>query len=200
MKIQTEKYEKILETAYNLLSSGNFQNMTTAKIAEFAGVAEGTLYRYFKNKRHLLFEVLDYYGQQIAHRIFSAVSAEQDFHTNLRCFVDGFFFSLENDVPFFRIMHKVLSEIDDPEIFPLLRETFIRHSNSIREVFEWAKGRGEISLSNEETDNLVHGLWGIADGYMIRVVLQIHTPIRKEEIEYIVSVFTHNLFHKEDSQ
>jgi len=194
------KYEKILEAAYNLLSSGNFQNMTTAKIAEFAGVAEGTLYRYFKNKRHLLFEVLDYYGQQIADRIFSAVSPEQDLQTNLRYFVDGFYFSLENDVPFFRIMHKVLSEIDDPEIFPLLRETFIRHSNSIREVFEWAKCRGEISLSNEETDNLVHGLWGIADGYMIRVVLQIHTPIRKEEIEYIVSVFTQNLFQKEDSQ
>jgi len=194
LKKHNEKYEKILEAAYNLLSSGNFQNMTTAKIAESAGVAEGTLYHYFKNKRYLLFDVLNHYGELIAEKIFSAVSPGQDLKTNLHHFVDGLYLSLQKDVPFFRILYKVLSEIDDPEIFPLLRETFIRHSNSIREVFEWAKNKGEVVLNDEETDNLVHGLWGIADGYMIRVVLQIHTPIRKREIEYMVSVFTRNLF------
>jgi AcrR family transcriptional regulator len=195
-KQKNNKYYHILEAAYSLLASGNFQNMTTARIAESAGVAEGTLYRYFKNKRHLLFDVLDYYGQLIADRIFSAVSSDQDLKTNLRHFVDGFYDSLHKDIPFFRIMYKVLSEIDDPEIFPLLRNTFIRHSERIRTVFAWAETRGEIHLTEEQKSNIVHGLWGIADGYMIRVVLQIHTPILKRELEYMVSLFTQELFRR----
>ncbi|MGC9512211.1 MAG: TetR/AcrR family transcriptional regulator [Fidelibacterota bacterium] len=197
MAKKQERYNQILQAAYDLLESGNFQNMTTARIAALAGVAEGTIYRYFKNKRHLLFEVLDFYGQTIADRIFSKVSSRQNLKANLRHFVDGFFLSLQQDVHFFRVMHKVLSEIDDPEIYPLLRDTFIRHSKSIREVFEWARQKGEIHLTDEETDNLVHGLWGIADGFMIRVVLQIHTPILKREVNYMVSVFTRQLFNEE---
>jgi len=197
MTKQQQRYFQILQAAYALLESGNFQNMTTARIAALAGVAEGTIYRYFKNKRHLLFEVLDFYGQSIANRIFSKALPNQDLKTNLEGFVDSFFLSLRQDAPFFRVMHKVLSEIDDPEIYPLLRDTFIRHSKSIREVFEWARQKGEITLTDEETDNMVHGLWGLADSFMIRVVLQIHTPIQKREVAYMVSAFTRQLFSKE---
>lgn len=197
MAQKQERYYQILQAAYELLETGNFQNMTTVRIAALAGVAEGTIYRYFKSKRHLLFEVLDYYGQSMANRLFSKVSPNQDLKTNLQHFVDGFYLSLQQEVPFFRVLLKVLSEIDDPEIYPLLRNTFIRHSNSIRDVFEWARERGEITLSDEETNNLVHGLWGIADGFMIRVVLQIHTPILKREVAYMVSVFTRQLFSED---
>ncbi len=200
MTKKNKKYYEILDAAYKLLSSGNFQKMTTAKIAESAGIAEGTLYRYFKNKRHLLFDVLDYYGQAIADRIFTNVSPDQNLTANLQHFVDGFYLSLNKDLPFFRIMHKVLSEIDDPEIFPLLRDTFIRHSERIRNVFTWAEMRDEIRLTEEEIDNIVHGLWGIADGYMIRVVLQIHTPVLKRELEYMVSLFTHELIREGDAE
>lgn len=53
------KKEKILIAAEKLLSRKMFHDVTISKIARKAGVADGTIYEYFKNKDDLLFSVFD---------------------------------------------------------------------------------------------------------------------------------------------
>ncbi|HDR05923.1 MAG TPA: TetR/AcrR family transcriptional regulator [Candidatus Marinimicrobia bacterium] len=182
------KYDQILVAAYHLLATVNYQNMTTARIAEAAGVAEGTLYRYFKNKRQLLFEVLKHFGDQIMEKIFQKVSPQQSYMQNLHHFADAFQDSLQRDIPFYRIMYKAFSELDDPEIFPALRDYFIAQLDKIREVFEWSVQRGEITVDSADLDLIVQHLWGIADGFMKRTILQINLPIQQREIEFTLSL------------
>lgn len=51
--------QKILETAIQLFSRSGYNGTTTKEIAERAGVAEGTLFRYFNNKKDLLQQILE---------------------------------------------------------------------------------------------------------------------------------------------
>ncbi|MEA5502954.1 TetR/AcrR family transcriptional regulator [Halotia wernerae UHCC 0503] len=48
---------RILQTAQRLFASQGFDGTTTRELAEAASVAEGTLFRYFPNKKSILVEV-----------------------------------------------------------------------------------------------------------------------------------------------
>lgn len=52
------KEEKILEAAISLFSKKGFSATTTSEIAKESGVAEGTVFRYYKTKKHLLIKVM----------------------------------------------------------------------------------------------------------------------------------------------
>lgn len=51
--------DRILETALRLISEHGYRGATTAEIARQAGVAEGTIYRYFKDKKELFLACVD---------------------------------------------------------------------------------------------------------------------------------------------
>ncbi len=53
-----EKEEKILKAAIKVFSEKGFSAATTSEIARNAGVAEGTIFRYFKTKKDLLHGIL----------------------------------------------------------------------------------------------------------------------------------------------
>jgi AcrR family transcriptional regulator len=61
---------KIVEALKILLEKKEFSSITTAEIAKKAGVTEALIYKYFKDKRDLLHQVLreylEYYGVQLA--------------------------------------------------------------------------------------------------------------------------------------
>ena len=51
------KKQLIIQAAVGIFSKNNFQNSTISEIAQKAGVAEGTIYQYFKNKEDLFFSI-----------------------------------------------------------------------------------------------------------------------------------------------
>jgi AcrR family transcriptional regulator len=53
-----EKEKKILEAAITIISEKGFNAATTSEIARAAGVAEGTIFRYFKTKKDILRSIL----------------------------------------------------------------------------------------------------------------------------------------------
>ena len=58
---------KIVDAVTSLLSEKDFNSITTAEIARTAGVTEGLIYKYFKDKRDLLYQVLrEYYDSYLA--------------------------------------------------------------------------------------------------------------------------------------
>ncbi|MGM9987745.1 MAG: TetR/AcrR family transcriptional regulator [Bacillaceae bacterium] len=54
----TEKKAAILVAAVELISEKGYEKVSTAEIAKRAGVAEGTIFRHFKTKRHLLESII----------------------------------------------------------------------------------------------------------------------------------------------
>ena len=57
-RITKERRQQILDAAYEVFTSKGFALSTTAEIASTAGIAEGTIYNYFDNKRDLFTELL----------------------------------------------------------------------------------------------------------------------------------------------
>lgn len=53
-----EKEKKILEAAIQISNEKGFSSTTTSEIAKRAGVAEGTIFRYFKTKKDIMHGIL----------------------------------------------------------------------------------------------------------------------------------------------
>ncbi len=60
---------RITEALTSLLTKKDFGSITTAEIAETAGVTEALIYKYFKDKRDLLYQVLREYLEHYEPRI-----------------------------------------------------------------------------------------------------------------------------------
>jgi len=61
----TDKYHRILEAAIKIFAEQGFYQSTVAQIAKEAGVADGTIYLYFKNKDDILVNFFSFKAKQI---------------------------------------------------------------------------------------------------------------------------------------
>jgi TetR/AcrR family fatty acid metabolism transcriptional regulator len=64
-KDKNDKYHRILEAAVKVFASQGFHQCTVAQIAKEAGVADGTIYLYFKNKDDILVQFFSYRTKQV---------------------------------------------------------------------------------------------------------------------------------------
>lgn len=64
-KKNSDKYHRILEAAIKVFAEQGFFQSTIAHIAKVAGVADGTIYLYFKNKDDILVQFYEYKTRQI---------------------------------------------------------------------------------------------------------------------------------------
>jgi TetR/AcrR family fatty acid metabolism transcriptional regulator len=77
-KEKNDKYHRILEAAVKIFAKQGFHQSTVAQIAKEAGVADGTIYLYFKNKDDILVQFFSYRTKQV----FDKFQAEVDRATN----------------------------------------------------------------------------------------------------------------------
>jgi len=85
---------KIVNAFTSLLQDRDFSAITTAEIARRAGVTEGLIYKYFKNKRDLLFQVLEESFSDLNDRISVALGktsgALSGLKTIVRCYLEAY--------------------------------------------------------------------------------------------------------------
>jgi TetR/AcrR family fatty acid metabolism transcriptional regulator len=62
---KNNKYHQILEAAVKVFARQGFYQSTVAQIAKEAGVADGTIYLYFKNKDDILVQFFSYRTKQV---------------------------------------------------------------------------------------------------------------------------------------
>jgi len=82
-----DKYQRILEAAITVFAEQGFFQSTIAQIAKEAGVADGTIYLYFKNKDDILVQFYEYKTRQIFERFRVAVNQSATAEDKLRCLI-----------------------------------------------------------------------------------------------------------------
>ena len=83
-KEKNDKYHRILEAAVKVFARQGFHQSTVSKIAKEAGVADGTIYLYFKNKDDILVQFFSYKTKQVFDGFRAEVSRGQNSLDKLR--------------------------------------------------------------------------------------------------------------------
>jgi TetR/AcrR family fatty acid metabolism transcriptional regulator len=86
-KKNMEKYQRILRAAVKVFAEQGFFQSTIAQIAKAAGVADGTIYLYFKNKDDILVQFYQYKTSQIFEHFREAVRKPKTAEEKLRCLI-----------------------------------------------------------------------------------------------------------------
>jgi TetR/AcrR family fatty acid metabolism transcriptional regulator len=82
-----DKYHHILEAACAVFAEQGFFQSTISQIAKAAGVADGTIYLYFKNKDDILVQFYKYKTRQIFERFREAVQKPDTAVEKLKCLI-----------------------------------------------------------------------------------------------------------------
>ena len=81
---KNNKYHQILEAAVRVFARQGFHQSTVAQIAKEAGVADGTIYLYFKNKDDILVQFFSVRTKQVFESFREAVDAAENSTDKLR--------------------------------------------------------------------------------------------------------------------
>lgn len=93
-KNKSEKYHNILNSAGAVFAEHGFYKATISQIAARAGVADGTLYLYFKNKDDLLYQFISFKTEVVFAKMNAAVekgnTAEEKLRNLIHCHLKEF--------------------------------------------------------------------------------------------------------------
>lgn len=96
--MKSEKYNRILEAAIRVFARNGFFNSTISQIAKEAGVADGTIYLYFKNKDDILLQFFSCKAKDIFDGFWEAVSEGKNSVEKLRNLVKSHLSAFQSDI------------------------------------------------------------------------------------------------------
>lgn len=97
-KEKSEKYNHILKSAGAVFAEYGYHKATISQIASRAGVADGTLYLYFKNKEDLLYQFATVKTDQVFQKMHEAVNNGRDAEEKLRNLIRCHLTEFQNDI------------------------------------------------------------------------------------------------------
>jgi TetR/AcrR family fatty acid metabolism transcriptional regulator len=91
------KYKKIIDAAVEVIAENGFHQAQISKIAKKAGVADGTIYLYFKNKEDLLVSLFQEKMGQFVQKTKAEIAGKSSVEEKLLTLVEMHFRQLEAD-------------------------------------------------------------------------------------------------------
>ena len=148
-----DKHEQILVAAEKLIAESGFQGLSMHKLAKEAGVAAGTIYRYFSDKEHLLDELRLRVAERIATAVQTDVSDDMSLKQKYRTmWLNVWNLSIENrDTLSNRVQYESLPGPNKRETRELERKMFAQ----VDQLFNQGKAQGIFKpLDNEVLSGL----------------------------------------------
>ena len=134
---------KIGESIRLLLEKRDFGSITTAEIAKMAGVTEALIYKYFKDKRDLLYQVLREYLEHYDARFELDVKGIKGALNKLRKLIWSHINVYATDRVFAKILLIEVRSFPDyytSEPYMLVK----KYSNTLKSIIEEGVSKGEI--------------------------------------------------------
>lgn len=94
---KNNKKELIINAAIKVFADKGFYTANVADVAKEAGVADGTIYLYFKNKDDLLISLFETKMEEILDRFSSLSKSKQNAEVKLQRFIHLYFQMIEED-------------------------------------------------------------------------------------------------------
>lgn len=193
----TEKQKRIMEAAQKIFSEKGFHAGSTSEIAREAKVAEGTIFRHYKNKKELLLSlVFPALIKMAAPRILKDARTllarkEAPIEEVLEGLIKNRLKVVEENWP--RLKIALIESQYHPEIKAALKKYLVSEARSAAEAF--ISGRvasGEIKDLNVRT--MTRAVFSIVSGYIIsRQIFEEEEINEDDEIAVIVDILLNGL-------
>jgi TetR/AcrR family fatty acid metabolism transcriptional regulator len=187
----TDKRERILRAAIKVFARKGFYATRVSEIAKAAGVADGTIYLYFKNKDDVLISIFEDRITKLIAVLRDEVDEAEGFEEKLRCVVELQLGLLEGQ----RDLAEVIT-VNLRQSSRLLKQyaqpLFTEYLEIIAGVI--AEGQREGVVRGDVSPRVVaRGLWGALDGIALTWALGGAKPGKPESLRraasQIASVF-----------
>lgn len=108
--MQGNRTDQILEAAEKLFAQKGFYSTTVGEIAEKAGIAKGTIYLYFRDKRDLFFSVLESKLDILLEKVEKGIQKSKTVSSRIEEAIGIHLKFLEENEDFFKIMQSFPEE------------------------------------------------------------------------------------------
>ncbi|MBD8134779.1 TetR/AcrR family transcriptional regulator [Bacillus sp. CFBP 13597] len=158
MKSNRPKYNQIIDAAVIVIAQNGYYQAQVSKIAKQAGVADGTIYLYFKNKEDILIslfhEKMGYFVEQIEEEIKGKTTASEKLHV----LIQKHFQNLSEDVNLAIVTQLELRQ-SNKELRLRINDVLRGYLNLIDQIIIEGKENGEFlpDLNNLLARQMIFG-------------------------------------------
>lgn len=143
VKDKNSKYHRILEAAVKVFAQLGFRQCTVSQIAKEAGVADGTIYLYFKNKDDILIQFFSCKAKQVFDRFREAVARGENSADKLRNLIRVHLDEFQRD-PDMAIVYQVETHQINRLAEEQIRQTAKMYLDIIAEIIEEGQQEGSM--------------------------------------------------------
>jgi AcrR family transcriptional regulator len=146
LKLNPGKQETIINAAFKEFALKGYDNASLNEIIKQCGVAKGSFYRYFKNKRELYRYLLQTAKEKRLSKLHMLVEDENiGFFKLIRLnFLEKVQFDLENPVVA-GFLYKVMHERDNNEISDIIQELYRGIREQTRQIIELPRFKKQLA-------------------------------------------------------
>ncbi len=141
--VKNNKYHLILEAAIKVFARQGFYQSTIAQIAREAGVADGTIYLYFKNKDDILVQFFNYRTKQVFDRFRAAVNQADNSLDKLRSLIRRHLTEFQRDRNM-AVVYQVETHQNSRLAEAQIREMSQMYQDLVSEIVETGQQEGRI--------------------------------------------------------
>ncbi len=140
---ENDKYHRILEAAIKIFAENGFFQSTIAQIAKEAGVADGTIYLYFKNKDDILVQFFNYKTKQVFGRFREEVDKAEGAIDKLQNLIRRHLQEFQAD-PNMAILYQSETHQRTRMVEDQIREMSDMYLDIVTEIVEQGQAQGSI--------------------------------------------------------
>lgn len=156
-----DKHKRILQAAIKVFAENGFYNSKVSEIAQEAGVADGTIYLYFKNKDDILISLFEEEMEKIIQNMKQEIDKEEDLLKKLKRFAVVQLNSKKENPDLAAIMEVELRQ-SSKFMKEYVNMKFIEYLNIVSSIIKEGQKKGIIKKEVDPTI-VSRAFWGALD-------------------------------------
>jgi len=190
MTKNSNRKEQIIDAAIKVFAGKGFYNATVADVARTAGIADGTIYLYFKNKDDLLISLFETKMEKILDRFTTALPETLPAKEKLSRFIQLHLQLIEEDQNLAEVFQVELRQ-SSKFLKDYHNQKFIDFLNVIGQIIKEGQRSGEFR-NNIRINTAKLAVFGAVDEIARQWIL---TPEPKSQLQDIARELTNTFLH-----
>lgn len=195
----TQKQKNIIAAASSLFAENGYAATSTSEIAQKAGVAEGTIFRHYKNKKELLISIVtpmmvEFIAPILKDDIYKVIDQEfVHFEDFIKAMIQNRIHFMKNNITLLRILMQELP------FHPELKEQFITHIGKdifakVKKVIIYYQDKGQI-VADLPPATILRSLASNIISYILfrYIILPEAEWDDEQEVEHLIRMLKHGV-------